>query len=78
MLDPLSYFSVQSALQDWCVTKAVICSILSVGWYLTKPHPTLLLIGKDLLSRYLSASLNNTFSFLISFTERVRFQIDSV
>ena len=30
-VDPLSYFSFQPVLHDWC-NKAVICAILSVGW----------------------------------------------
>ena len=28
--DPLSYFSFQTVLHDWC--KAVVCAILSVEW----------------------------------------------
>ena len=30
-VDPLSYFSFQPVLHDWC-NKAVVCVILSVGW----------------------------------------------
>ena len=32
MVDPLSYFSFQPVLHDWCKTKAILCAILSVGW----------------------------------------------
>ena len=32
IVDPLSYFSFQLVLRDWCNTKAVVCAILSVGW----------------------------------------------
>ena len=31
LLDPLSYFSFQPVLHDWC-NKALVCAILSVGW----------------------------------------------
>ena len=32
-VDPLSYFSFQPVLHDWC-NKGVVCAILSVGWYM--------------------------------------------
>ena len=30
-VDPLSYFSFQPVLKDWC-NKGRVCAILSVGW----------------------------------------------
>ena len=30
-VDPLSYFSFQPVLHDWCNK---VCAILSVGWYI--------------------------------------------
>ena len=31
-VDPLSYFSFQPVLHDWCNKGRVVCVILSVGW----------------------------------------------
>ena len=31
-MDPLSYFSFQPVIHDWCNKGRVVCVILSVGW----------------------------------------------
>ena len=52
-VDPLSYFSFQPVLHD-CVTKAVICAILSGMMHIKEP---LLLIGNSSLCGGMGSSL---------------------